>query len=156
MPGCGACPCSELGFTPRGPPLLADGCRDGAQLKHGPHKGQSRRFLPRWMLLSTAVLRKVSNSRKAMSKRMLAIGDGANDVAMIQAADIGVGIMGKEGRQAVNNADFAFSQFRCAAEPQALQLCLLSLVRAVACYHRHRGLHSGYICACCSMASTPV
>ena len=30
-----------------------------------------------------------------------------------QAADVGVGIMGKEGRQAVNNADFAIGQFRC-------------------------------------------
>ena len=94
--------------------MFTDGsCRD-LQLKHGPHKGQKRRWLPKWMLLSSAVVRKVSNSRKAMSKRMLAIGDGANDVAMIQAADIGVGIMGKEGRQAVNNSDFAFSQFRCA------------------------------------------
>lgn len=45
---------------------------------------------------------------------MLAIGDGANDVAMIQAADIGVGIMGKEGRQAVNNSDYAIGQFRWA------------------------------------------
>ena len=44
---------------------------------------------------------------------MLAIGDGANDVAMIQAAQIGVGIMGKEGRQAVNNSDYAIGQFRC-------------------------------------------
>jgi P-type E1-E2 ATPase len=44
---------------------------------------------------------------------MLAIGDGANDVAMIQAAHIGVGIMGKEGRQAVNNSDYAIGQFRC-------------------------------------------
>ncbi|KAK9839881.1 hypothetical protein WJX81_008363 [Elliptochloris bilobata] len=44
--------------------------------------------------------------------RMLAIGDGANDVAMIQAADLGIGVMGKEGRQATNNADFAISQFR--------------------------------------------
>lgn len=44
--------------------------------------------------------------------RMLAIGDGANDVAMIQAAHIGVGIMGYEGRQATNNSDFAISQFR--------------------------------------------
>jgi P-type E1-E2 ATPase len=43
---------------------------------------------------------------------MLAIGDGANDVAMIQSADIGVGIMGKEGRQAVNNSDYAIGQFR--------------------------------------------
>jgi hypothetical protein len=32
-----------------------------------------------------------------------------------QAADLGVGIMGKEGRQAVNNSDFAISQFRRAA-----------------------------------------
>lgn len=46
--------------------------------------------------------------------KMLAIGDGANDVAMIQAADIGVGIMGKEGRQAVNNSDYAIGRFRCA------------------------------------------
>jgi len=49
---------------------------------------------------------------KQVSAKMLSIGDGANDVAMIQAADVGVGIMGKEGRQAVNNSDFAFSQFR--------------------------------------------
>ena len=46
--------------------------------------------------------------------KMLAIGDGANDVAMIQAAHIGVGIMGKEGRQAVNNSDYAIGRFRCA------------------------------------------
>ncbi len=56
----------------------------------------------------------------SVSMRMLAIGDGANDVAMIQAADIGVGVMGKEGRQAVNNADFAFSQFRCASSASKL------------------------------------
>lgn len=46
--------------------------------------------------------------------RMLSIGDGANDVAMIQAADVGIGILGKEGRQAVNNSDYAIAQFRCA------------------------------------------
>lgn len=44
--------------------------------------------------------------------KMLAIGDGANDVAMIQAADVGIGIAGKEGRQAVNNSDYAIPQFR--------------------------------------------
>ena len=44
--------------------------------------------------------------------RTLAIGDGQNDVAMLQAADVGVGIAGKEGRQAVNNADYAIGQFR--------------------------------------------
>lgn len=42
----------------------------------------------------------------------LAIGDGANDVAMIQAAHVGVGISGKEGMQAVNSSDFAIAQFR--------------------------------------------
>ncbi|KAK7484877.1 hypothetical protein BaRGS_00023920 [Batillaria attramentaria] len=40
-----------------------------------------------------------------------AIGDGANDVSMIQEADVGIGIMGKEGRQAVQSSDYAFSRF---------------------------------------------
>ena len=42
----------------------------------------------------------------------LAIGDGANDVEMIRTAHIGVGVIGKEGTQAVNNADYAIGQFR--------------------------------------------
>lgn len=42
----------------------------------------------------------------------LAIGDGANDVSMIQAAHVGVGISGQEGLQAVMAADFAIAQFR--------------------------------------------
>ena len=41
-----------------------------------------------------------------------AIGDGANDVSMIQEADVGFGIFGKEGRSASGAADFAFSRFR--------------------------------------------
>jgi len=44
--------------------------------------------------------------------RTLAIGDGANDVAMIQTAHIGVGIQGEEGLQAVNSSDYAIAQFR--------------------------------------------
>ncbi|GMF43772.1 unnamed protein product [[Candida] boidinii] len=42
----------------------------------------------------------------------LAVGDGANDVAMIQAANVGVGIAGEEGRQAVMSSDYAIGQFR--------------------------------------------
>lgn len=42
----------------------------------------------------------------------LAIGDGANDIAMIQSADIGVGITGKEGLQAARASDYAIAQFR--------------------------------------------
>ena len=42
----------------------------------------------------------------------LAIGDGANDVGMIQCAEVGIGISGKEGLQAANAADFSIAQFR--------------------------------------------
>ncbi|XP_048666629.1 phospholipid-transporting ATPase IK [Marmota marmota marmota] len=42
----------------------------------------------------------------------LAIGDGANDVNMIKTADIGVGLSGQEGMQAVQNSDYALAQFR--------------------------------------------
>ncbi|NXS54755.1 AT8B3 ATPase, partial [Brachypteracias leptosomus] len=41
----------------------------------------------------------------------LAIGDGANDVNMIKTADIGVGISGLEGMQAVQCSDYALAQF---------------------------------------------
>ncbi|XP_043259044.1 phospholipid-transporting ATPase IF-like [Colletes gigas] len=41
-----------------------------------------------------------------------AIGDGGNDVAMIQEAHVGIGIMGKEGRQATMSSDFAIAKFR--------------------------------------------
>uniref|UniRef100_A0A7S2WIZ1 Phospholipid-transporting ATPase n=1 Tax=Mucochytrium quahogii TaxID=96639 RepID=A0A7S2WIZ1_9STRA len=42
----------------------------------------------------------------------LAIGDGANDVPMIEAGSVGVGISGKEGTHAANAADFTISQFK--------------------------------------------
>ena len=42
----------------------------------------------------------------------LAIGDGANDVSMMQKANVGVGIAGKEGMQAVMASDFAMARFK--------------------------------------------
>ncbi|XP_040841086.1 probable phospholipid-transporting ATPase IIB isoform X4 [Ochotona curzoniae] len=45
-------------------------------------------------------------------KRTCAVGDGGNDVSMIQAADCGIGIEGKEGRQASLAADFSITQFQ--------------------------------------------
>ncbi|KAI0418445.1 hypothetical protein F5X98DRAFT_373919 [Xylaria grammica] len=42
----------------------------------------------------------------------LAIGDGANDIAMIQASHVGIGISGREGLQAARVADYAIAQFR--------------------------------------------
>ena len=43
---------------------------------------------------------------------LLAIGDGANDVSMIQAAHVGVGISGMEGMQAARSADVSIGQFK--------------------------------------------
>lgn len=50
--------------------------------------------------------------RKYVKSNTLAIGDGGNDVSMIQEADIGVGIKGKEGAQAARAADYAMGEFR--------------------------------------------
>ncbi|KAI1088896.1 phospholipid-translocating P-type ATPase [Rostrohypoxylon terebratum] len=54
----------------------------------------------------------VSMVKNGLDVMTLSIGDGANDVAMIQEADVGVGIAGVEGRQAVMSADYAIGQFR--------------------------------------------
>ncbi|XP_062897549.1 probable phospholipid-transporting ATPase IIA isoform X1 [Mobula hypostoma] len=45
-------------------------------------------------------------------KLTCAVGDGGNDVSMIQAADCGVGIEGKEGKQASLASDFSITQFK--------------------------------------------
>ncbi|KAF7616585.1 hypothetical protein AFLA_004644 [Aspergillus flavus NRRL3357] len=49
--------------------------------------------------------------RQHTKKRVCCIGDGGNDVSMIQSADVGIGIVGKEGRQASLAADFSITQF---------------------------------------------
>uniref|UniRef100_H0X845 Phospholipid-transporting ATPase n=1 Tax=Otolemur garnettii TaxID=30611 RepID=H0X845_OTOGA len=66
--------------------------------------------------------------RDKLSVMTLSIGDGANDVSMIQAADIGIGISGQEGMQAVMSSDFAISRFR--------HLKKLLLVHGHWCYSR--------------------
>lgn len=50
--------------------------------------------------------------KEGIGAQTLAIGDGANDVSMIQTADIGVGVSGEEGLQAVNSSDYAISKFK--------------------------------------------
>uniref|UniRef100_A0A8C2U0Q4 Phospholipid-transporting ATPase n=1 Tax=Coturnix japonica TaxID=93934 RepID=A0A8C2U0Q4_COTJA len=76
-------------------------------------------------LQKSVLVRLVRNKLKAMT---LAVGDGANDVSMIQVADTGVGILGQEGMQAVMASDFAISQFR--------HLRKLLLVHGHWCYTR--------------------
>uniref|UniRef100_A0A7N8YA49 Phospholipid-transporting ATPase n=1 Tax=Mastacembelus armatus TaxID=205130 RepID=A0A7N8YA49_9TELE len=60
-------------------------------------------------LQKAQVVQLVKKYKKAVT---LAIGDGANDVSMIKAAHIGVGISGQEGMQAVLSSDYSFAQFR--------------------------------------------
>ncbi|EFQ87149.1 hypothetical protein CFE70_002862 [Pyrenophora teres f. teres 0-1] len=55
----------------------------------------------------------VKSIRKRVDKSItLAIGDGANDIAMIQEAHVGIGITGKEGLQAARTSDYSIAQFR--------------------------------------------
>lgn len=51
--------------------------------------------------------------KTSLNKITVAIGDGANDVNMIQEAHIGIGIYGKEGMRAVQASDYAIGEFRC-------------------------------------------
>ncbi|XP_027005997.1 phospholipid-transporting ATPase VD [Tachysurus fulvidraco] len=76
-------------------------------------------------LQKSQVVRLVGDSLRVMA---LAIGDGANDVSMIQVADVGVGISGQEGMQAVMSSDFAISRFK--------HLRKLLLVHGHWCYNR--------------------
>ena len=79
-------------------------------------------FLELALLCKALICCRVSPLQKALVVRLvkenveesvtLAIGDGANDVSMIQSAQVGVGISGLEGLQAARNADFSISQFR--------------------------------------------
>uniref|UniRef100_A0A8C2XID1 Phospholipid-transporting ATPase n=1 Tax=Cyclopterus lumpus TaxID=8103 RepID=A0A8C2XID1_CYCLU len=66
--------------------------------------------------------------RDQLGVMTLAVGDGANDVSMIQVADVGVGISGQEGMQAVMSSDFAISRFK--------HLRKLLLVHGHWCYSR--------------------
>ena len=53
----------------------------------------------------------VKTIKKYVNARTAAVGDGGNDVAMIQEADVGIGIVGKEGLQASLAADYSILQF---------------------------------------------
>ena len=50
--------------------------------------------------------------QKMPNKSTLSIGDGANDVSMITAAHIGIGISGLEGQQAARASDYSIGQFK--------------------------------------------
>lgn len=64
--------------------------------------------------------------------RTLSIGDGANDVNMITAAHVGIGLAGLEGKQAVRASDYSIAQFS--------YLKKLILVHGRECYRRNANL----------------
>ncbi|XP_076980097.1 phospholipid-transporting ATPase VA [Tamandua tetradactyla] len=118
----------SVGFTPLCPPYTptASGPSlslviDGKSLAYALEKNLEDKFLflakqcrsvlccRSTPLQKSMVVKLVRSKLKAMT---LAIGDGANDVSMIQVADVGVGISGQEGMQAVMASDFAVPKFR--------------------------------------------
>ena len=95
--------------------LLIDGETLALMLTHFPTQ-----FICLAVLLPSVIACRCSPTQKAevanlirqhTHKRICCIGDGGNDVSMIQAADVGIGIVGKEGRQASLAADFSITQF---------------------------------------------
>lgn len=97
------------------PALLIDGQSLALYLTH--HRAA---FLQTAVRLPAVIACRCSPTQKASlallirhttRKRVACIGDGGNDVSMICAADVGVGIVGKEGKQASLAADFSVTQF---------------------------------------------
>ena len=95
---------------------------DGKTLTFATMEANKRVFLELALICKAVICCRVSPLQKAEMVRMvqqkfskevtLAIGDGANDVAMIQAAHVGVGINGREGLQATLASDYAIAQVR--------------------------------------------
>lgn len=95
---------------------------DGRSLEFALEEDVKVTFLELACMCKAVVCCRVSPLQKALVVKLvkknvigsvtLAIGDGANDVGMIQAAHVGVGISGMEGLQAARSADFAIAQFR--------------------------------------------
>lgn len=110
---------------------------DGKSLTYALEKEMEKLFLDLAVKCRAVICCRVSPLQKALVVKLvkrhvkaltLAIGDGANDVSMIQAAHVGVGISGVEGLQAARSADVAIGQFR--------YLQKLLLVHGIWSYHR--------------------
>ncbi|KAL8052779.1 hypothetical protein ABFX02_05G027200 [Erythranthe guttata] len=94
---------------------------DGKSLAYALDEDVKKLFLELAIGCASVICCRSSPKQKALVTRLvkegtkkitLAIGDGANDVGMLQEADIGIGISGVEGMQAVMSSDIAIAQFR--------------------------------------------
>ncbi|KAG8835462.1 hypothetical protein FRC17_003029 [Serendipita sp. 399] len=118
---------------------------DGDTLRYALDPSIKPLFLSLGTQCDTVVCCRVSPAQKALTVKLvkdgcnamtLSIGDGANDVAMIQEANIGCGLLGLEGSQAAMSADYAFGQFRF--------LTKLLLVHGRWSYIRVADMHSNF------------
>ncbi|KAF9223068.1 phospholipid-translocating P-type ATPase [Gyrodon lividus] len=118
---------------------------DGETLRHALSPEIKPLFLNLGTQCETVVCCRVSPAQKALTVKLvkqgrnamtLSIGDGANDVAMIQEANVGCGLLGHEGSQAAMSADYAFGQFRF--------LTKLLLVHGRWSYQRIADMHSNF------------
>ncbi|KAJ7724330.1 phospholipid-transporting ATPase 1 [Mycena maculata] len=118
---------------------------DGDTLAHALSPELKEMFLNLGTQCETVVCCRVSPAQKALTVKLvkegrkamtLSIGDGANDVAMIQEANIGCGLIGLEGSQAAMSADYAFGQFRF--------LTKLLLVHGRWSYQRIADMHANF------------
>lgn len=94
---------------------------DGNTLRFALEEPLKQKLLELAKMCKAVICCRVSPLQKALVVKLvrdnlktitLAIGDGANDVSMIQAAHVGVGISGEEGLQAARASDYSIAQFR--------------------------------------------
>ncbi|KAF8176378.1 hypothetical protein K438DRAFT_1770578 [Mycena galopus ATCC 62051] len=135
---------SKRGFVPGAQASFAV-VIDGDTLSHALSPELKEMFLNLGTQCETVVCCRVSPAQKALTVKLvregrnamtLSIGDGANDVAMIQEANIGCGLFGLEGSQAAMSADYAFGQFRF--------LTKLLLVHGRWSYQRVADMHANF------------
>ncbi|VDP33961.1 unnamed protein product [Schistosoma mattheei] len=99
---------------------------DGKSLRYALHPTLRKTFLDLCLHLTTVLCCRMTPLQKASVVQLVrsglsefgtppitaAIGDGGNDVAMLLQANIGIGIHGKEGKEAVRASDYAIPQFK--------------------------------------------
>ncbi|OON21187.1 phospholipid-translocating P-type ATPase, flippase [Opisthorchis viverrini] len=117
---------------------------DGVSLQHALHPSMRMAFLDLCMKVTTVLCCRMTPLQKASVVKLVqvgltelnrgskpvtaAVGDGGNDVSMILQANVGIGIAGEEGKEAIRAADFVLPQFR--------YLQRLLLVHGHWCCHR--------------------
>ncbi|KAJ3045970.1 hypothetical protein HK097_001086 [Rhizophlyctis rosea] len=98
-------------FSPSQKALIVSSMRERIKYRHKtPYRPVSTISDPPPPLLQR--LKSLYKRNPTPSNVTLAIGDGANDIPMLQSAHVGIGITGREGLAASRASDYSFAQFR--------------------------------------------